>query len=123
MWQVLGIVFIAGCAGGLVNGLMSGQVVMPFYRKQCRTYFPGILGNVLLGGMGAIVFWGLYGPLANVNLVTLSETESTIPKLVLSLGDLLGSVVVGISGGRMLSSEAERRCLKNRMNEPAHTSQ
>jgi hypothetical protein len=32
--------------------------------------------------------------------------------VVFSIGDLLGSLVIGIGGGRILSGEAERRCLK-----------
>jgi hypothetical protein len=113
LWWVLVSVLAAGCVGGLVNGLLAGELVLPRYKKACRTYFPGIVGNVVLGGVGAVVFWGLYGPMAEIPLFGQRPPQlQQAATVALSLGDLLGSLVVGIGGGQLLTGEAERRCLK-----------
>ena len=104
-------VFSAGCLGGLVNSVLSGELQLPKLDSLAGVYKPGWVGNVLVGGVTALVFWGLYGPMASA--VVFGPTDATAAKEILRVSELFGALVSGIGGGRLLTSEVEKK-LANR---------
>lgn len=101
-------VFLAGCAGGFLNALISGELHLPRKDADAGVYRPGWVGNVIVGGFAAVIFWGIYGPLASATFV---GDDDTPLRIVLRVGEFFGSVVTGIGGGRLLTLEAEKRAL------------
>jgi len=116
LWILLIIVFVAGIVGGIVNALISDngfflpQTVQSGGAKIMR---PGFLGNALIGGVAACVSWGLYGPFAAFYLAggpTMS-TAGTSP-VGLTLSSLVGGILVGVGGARVLSNEVDKTLLR-----------
>lgn len=102
------LVLACGGLGGLVNALLAGDLHLP--HREENIYSPGWIGNVVVGAVAALVFWGLYGPMAKVAVV--GTTASNV-SVAFTIAELAGSVVTGIGGGRILSSEVEKRTLSN----------
>jgi hypothetical protein len=88
----------------------------------------GWIGNVFIGGVAGLLTWGLYGPFANVPLIKIdteavehgaaapnsqpSATGSSFdPKLppVFTIGALLGAVLTGAGGSRVISDLVEKK--------------
>ena len=99
------LVFSAGCIGGFANSLITGELKLPAHDTEARVFKPGWVGNVVVGGIASIVFWGLYGPLADANII--GQDEAT--DVTLTVSELLGSLLTGIGGGRLLTMEVDRR--------------
>jgi len=104
---VLAVVFSAGCFGGLVNTLIAGEFRLPRLDRRAKIWRPGWIGNVIVGGTAALVFWGLYGPVATIQLTGNSDAH-----LSLHVGELVGAILTGIGGGRLLTAEVDRRVLQ-----------
>jgi len=64
---------------------------------------PGFLGNVGIGAITALVLAGLYSPLALVQIG--AETGA----YQLTVGGLMGALLSGIGGARLLTNEVNRR--------------
>src|SRR6266496_5141771 len=99
-------IFIAafGAIGGIVNSAISGEFNYPRLDPAAKVWRPGWIGNVLVGAVAALVVWGVYGPLASYDLVTGTKIE-----LHLTVAQLLTSLVVGLSGGKILTLMAEKQ--------------
>ena len=110
VWGIVALVFGAGCVGGLVNSLVAGELQLPRLDKKTNVYRPGWVGSCLVGGIAAVTFWGLYGPLAEATLVGAGSIGASP---ALKVGELFGSLVTGLGGGRLLLSEVERRAATN----------
>src|SRR5204862_37776 len=104
MWEVIGIVCAAGCLGGFVNALLTGELRLPQVDNAARLFRPGWVGNVVIGGVAALVFWALYGPFAKTPILG----HSDVARVTLTLSELAGSVLTGIGGGRLLMAEVEK---------------
>lgn len=104
-YQVALIVFAAGALGGVVNALMSGNA---FFLPRSdggppkEVILPGLLATMLLGGIAAVVSWGLYGTASGVPL----DGQGT-----LTAAALAGALLVGFGGARSLTDEADKRLL------------
>jgi len=61
--MILVIVFIAGCCGGIVNSLITGGFAIPKLEPETNVWRPGWLGNIVIGGVAAVVFWAYMGHL------------------------------------------------------------
>jgi hypothetical protein len=119
MWLMLLYVFLVGAVGGVVNALMTDNgFILPKSEDvdgKTTVLRPGYLGNILIGAVGAVVSWGLYGPLSSFNIVGTSEalTANASPERVgLTLAALVGAVMVGVAGARWLTSEVDKNLLK-----------
>lgn len=118
MLLLLFIVFAAGVVGGALNAFISDNgFIVPQRLKvdDAEILRPGFLGNMLVGGVAAVVSWGLYGPLSAA-LVVGSSTSSTGGAAAdpgLSLGSLVGAVLVGVGGAKWLTNEVDKRLLKS----------
>jgi hypothetical protein len=107
IWIVALIVASCGALGGFVNALLAGDLHLP-HREDETLYSPGWIGNVVIGSVAALVFWGLYGPMAKVAVI---GSGSTSAQVTLTIAEVAGSIVTGIGGGRILSGEVEKKAL------------
>jgi hypothetical protein len=106
-WAILLIVAF-GMGGGFINAFLNDQGLtlptidrLPNGRKIWR---PGFGGNVLIGGVTAIILAGLYSPLGTVEIGT-----SHLPPVHLTIGSLAAALLSGIGGARLLTQEVDRR--------------
>jgi hypothetical protein len=111
---ILVVVFVAGALGGIINALMSDNgFVLPRSADTTdgRIVRPGFIGNILIGGVAAVVSWGLYGPFAAYPLI-----GGTVPAgaeaVMLSLSAFVGAVLVGVGGARWLTNEVDKTMLR-----------
>lgn len=108
VWEIAVLVCLSGAVGGFVNALLAGDLHLP-HRAEGNLYSPGWVGNVVVGSVAALVFWGLYGPMAKVAII--GGDASATAKAIFTVSEIAGSVVTGIGGGRILSSEVDKRAL------------
>ena len=108
-WLIVLAVFAAGCMGGLVNAVLAGELQLPKLDGQAGVYRPGWIGNVLVGGVTGLVFWGLYGPMSSA--VLLGGTDPAAAVAMLRVSELFGALLSGIGGSRLLTSEVDKRLL------------
>lgn len=113
IWILLGLIFLAGAIGGLINALLTDNG-FPFPRmekvERIRIFRPGALGNILIGAIAAVISWGLYGPFSNIPIAGATEPPSQHP--IITLSAFVGAILIGIGGARWLTDEADKRILK-----------
>jgi hypothetical protein len=97
-----------GMVGGFINTFLTDQGLtlpsldqLPNGQKLLR---PGFAGNVIVGGVTAIILAGLYSPLGAVEIGT-----RTAPNLHLTIGSLAAALLSGIGGARLLTQEVDKR--------------
>jgi len=126
------IVFVSGLAGGFFNALRTdngnpapttvplggaagaagaGQQQPPAGQQQPPPagWRPGLVLNSITGGLAAVLSWALYGPLAALNVLNLSEATQEYAMTLSAIG---GAFFVGFGGARWLSAEADKRILQ-----------
>ena len=106
IWLVALTIFLAGCAGGIVNAILTGELKLPHMDEEARVFRPGWIGNALAGGMAGAVSWGLYGPLTSYSLIGPNAESAVQPSL--AVAEAFGAVLVGFGGGRWLAAEVDR---------------
>jgi hypothetical protein len=114
---VIGVISVAGAVGGAINALLTDNAfIMPYRDKDNRNIIrPGMVGNIFIGIVAALVSWGLYGPWANtVWFVGKLITNGTLTPMAevnigVTISTLAGAVLVGIGGSRWLTSEVDKR--------------
>src|SRR2546429_682982 len=129
MWVFLAVIFLAGALGGLVNAFLTDNGFI-FARTEVLSgtmiFRPGFFGNAFIGGIAAVVSYGLYGAFATepvlsntpplapaTNATGPSAAEVKNPRTTsLVLSTFVGALLVGIGGARVLSSEVDKRLLK-----------
>lgn len=112
IWMIILSVFFAGCLGGITNAAIADELKLPHRDPEAQIYRPGWIGNILVGGVAALVLWGLYGPMANAILIGSIPTSSPAP--ILHVAEFFAGIVTGIGGGRVLSSEVDKRLLEGK---------
>ena len=113
VWLMLGVILLAGAAGGLLNAYFSDNgFVWPKVETvgSFTITRPGFLGSMLVGAIAAAVSWGLYGPFASMPIF--GTTAAGQSGGVLTVSALVGAVLVGIGGGRWLTDQADKSLLK-----------
>ena len=126
IWWILLAVLLAGFLGGAIGGQIAESTypaknrrqsvnVLFFKNRNCNTLFATRLGNIFFGGLSAVIFWGLYGPLTAYPVIGVPQEANAA---LLSVGDLVGSILVGTGGPTFLLAEARRRCCEG-WNAPA----
>jgi hypothetical protein len=114
MWKILFAVALAGAAGGALNTLVSGSgFTLPrfLHVDGATVVLPGFVGNLGIGAVAALLSFCLYGPLAGAAILRtrpVDEQDSGSAFIGLTLGALAGAILVGYSGGRWVTAEAER---------------
>lgn len=115
IWVILGLVFLAGATGGLINAMITDNgFFCPRVEqvKSIRVVRPGFVGNVFVGAVTAVISWGLYGPFAEANLL---ENH----KLSLTPSTFAGAILIGVAGAKWLTSEVDKRLLKAAVSQAA----
>jgi len=98
--------FVAGMVGGIANalvadrGLVLPSVVMIANQKVWR---PGFIGNMIVGGVAALIVGGLYGPLSAV------EMGRDAGVMHVTFATIAGALVTGVGGARVISQEVDKR--------------
>ena len=92
--SVIGLVAAAGAVGGLGHGLVAGEFAFPRIDAKRSVWKPGVVGDVLVGTLAAVVVWTVYGAAATFDLN--KSVSLDLP------------LIVGISGAKVLAKLAER---------------
>src|SRR5215472_13364154 len=84
----------------------NGFIVPEFEKIQNneRIWRPGILGNLFVGAVAALVSWALYGPAAGLSVGNFNAD--------LTWAGFAAAVLVAIGGARWLSAEVDKSLLK-----------
>lgn len=109
VWADLLLLGCAGVVGGLLNACFAHEGFVLWRMESLpgnrRVWRPGFLGNMLVGGVTAVVMATLYSPLGAIP-IGMAHTTATYP---LTLGGLAGALLAGIGGARLLTREVDRR--------------
>lgn len=114
LWKYMAIIFVFGAIGGVVNALLSDNgFLLPRKEKQNNTRIirPGFLVNIFIGGIAALVSWGLYGPFAEVFIIG-GTIDPKVAETGLRLSSVIGALLVGIGGARWLTNEVDKKLLR-----------
>src|SRR5258707_14770560 len=90
-WAIVATIFAAGCLGGMTNAAIAGELGLPHKDAEAKVFRPGWIGNVLVGGVAALVFWGLYGPMASAVIIVRQRAQA-LPA-VLHVSELFAAVL------------------------------
>jgi hypothetical protein len=102
------LITTAGAAGGRANSIQTGERnILPRHEEDLKVRRTGWIGNIIVGATASLVVWAVYSPLANFDL-----NNGDLSKTVLPLFQLGSSVIVGISGGKIMMSMAQQKADK-----------
>ena len=85
------LVLACGGIGGLVDAVLAGDLHLP--HREDDFYSPGWIGDMVIGGVAALLFWALYRPTAN--FATIGTTRAEVP-VAFTIAQLVCFVVIGI---------------------------
>lgn len=102
------LVGLFGALGGLVKCFLADGFKKPSTDADGTVWRPGWYAHIIVGAVAALVVWGLYGPLAAFDVLNPDVTRPPSFKL----GELVGAITVGLAGGQILSSMAEKSAEK-----------
>lgn len=108
---ILILVAVLGLVGGLVRGFIDSEgLVLPEVKQTDvgRVLRLGFVGSAVVGAVAAALSFAMYGPLANVSLIT-GQAGITYG---ISLSAAAGLVLVGFSGAYWLNSEAKKKLMQ-----------
>ena len=114
LWKYMAIIFAFGAVGGVVNALLTDNgFILPKKEQQGDTKIirPGFLMNIFIGGIAALVSWGLYGPFAAIFIIG-GTIDPNIGTTGLSLTSVVGGLLVGVGGARWLTNEVDKKLLR-----------
>jgi hypothetical protein len=114
LWKYMAIIFVFGAVGGIVNALLSDNgFILPRKEEQNNTRIirPGFLVNTFIGGIAALVSWGLYGPFSEVFIIG-GTIGPSVGSTGLSLSSVIGGLLVGVGGARWLTNEVDKKLLR-----------
>jgi hypothetical protein len=116
LWAVIGLVALAGALGGVGNALSTdNSFALPKPVKDGDTtvaWQAGIIGNIVVSVIAAIVSWGLYGPAATILLVGAAPAGSTPTPVNLTVATWVTGILIGYGGARWLTNEVDKKILK-----------
>ncbi|HXJ85280.1 MAG TPA: hypothetical protein VMS18_00545 [Candidatus Binatia bacterium] len=106
-WWCASLISIFGGFGGVVNALLSDNgFALP--RRESGVWCPGAISNVLIGAFAAFASWAFYGSGAGIELG--DKSLRTVISLKFSV--LAGAFLVGVAGAKWITSEVDKRLLK-----------
>ncbi len=111
IWMIFAAVCLAGAIGGAVNALMTDNgFILPQYEDAdgVKIWRPGVIGNILIGSVAALISWGLYGPFGDFILLPKPTAEQ--PEI--KVAAFVGAILVGVAGAKWLSNEVDKKLLK-----------
>jgi len=102
-YLVLLCLLAAGFLGGVLNALFENEGFIKWKTESLndgrRIFRPGFLGNIIVGGIAAVVMAALYGPLG------IAQISGTFQ---LDLRTFVGGILSGIGGAKLLTQQANR---------------
>jgi len=101
-------ILLFGCLGGIVNSLLGGGFELPKKDSEANIWKPGWIGNVVVGGVAALAFWAFYGPLTQMALIGSGPQDA---KAVLTVGEVMTSLLAGTGGGKILNDMIDKRIM------------
>lgn len=93
----------AGAVGGFAKCFLAGGFKKPKSTKD--VWEPGWLAHIVSGSLAALVIWGMYGPVTNLELYN-PGAAALMPTL--KVGDVMAAFTMGLAGGQILSSFAQK---------------
>ena len=109
-WESAIFALIAGALGGVINALMTDNgFIFPQTTPAAgggTIWRPGVIGNVVIGAIAALISWGLYGSGAGVSILSDAKVD-------LTWAGFAAALLVGVGGSRWLTSEVDKSLLKN----------
>lgn len=106
-WWCASLISIFGGLGGVVNALLSDNgFALP--RKESGVWCPGAISNILIGAFAAFSSWSFYGSGAAIELAD----KSLRSVISLRFSALAGAFLVGVAGAKWITSEVDKRLLK-----------
>ena len=112
--RIFMILILAGGVGGVVNALMTDNgFILPKWEDANgnKIWRPGMVGNVIIGAVAAIISWGLYGPFADY--IFIGDPNPNAAKPNLTVAAVVGAILIGVGGARWLSNEVDKKLLKS----------
>lgn len=109
-WKIAGLITLAGLVGGLINALLSDTgIFLPGEQIVAGRHVlkPGFIGNLLIGAAAAFISWGLYGPFSDYVIIP----PGPVTDLNLDVATLVGAIVAGSGGSRLITSALDKRVL------------
>jgi len=114
VWEMVGVIAGAGAVGGIVNAVLNsgnGYSIQLPRAGSNEVLQLGILGNLLLGAVAALVTWGLYGPLKDS--VLLGSVPAGQLAADLTVTAVIGAILAGAGGARVISNELDKKMLRS----------
>jgi hypothetical protein len=118
IWIMCLVILGAGAVGGIGNAMITDNgFPLPQWKQVdgAKILRPGVLGNVLLGALGALVSWGLLSSVSTLIIFSGNQAMSAD----LTVGTLIGAIIAGLGGARVLTSEVDKNLLKAAASEAA----
>jgi hypothetical protein len=98
-WCCASLVSVFGALGGVVNAALSDNgLALPHTDKESGVWCPGAILNVVVGAFAAFASWSL--------------DESLRTVIGFNFSVLAGAFVIGVGGAKWISSEVDKRLLK-----------
>jgi hypothetical protein len=97
---------VFGIGGGILNALIvdKGLKMPRFDTADGETLWrPGFIGNLIIGGAGAVIIGGLYGPLGAADI------GGQLSTMHFTLANAAASVLTGAGGARVITQEVDKR--------------
>ena len=108
-WCCASLVSVFGAFGGVVNAALSDTgLALPHRDKESGVWCPGAMLNIVVGAFAAFASWSLYGSGAGINL----GAESLRTVIGFNFSVLAGAFLIGVGGAKWISSEVDKRLLK-----------
>ena len=104
VWEIIGLVAVLGVIGGLTNCLITGGFTYPSQDPERKVWRPGWIANIVVGAVAAVVVWCFYGPASSYDLVKGGVIDFHLP-----VAQIASSILVGISGAKILTTMAQRQ--------------
>ena len=104
VWEIIGLVAVLGMAGWLTNCFLAGGFTSPQSDTKGKVWKPGWIANIVIGGIAAVVVWCFYGPASSYDLVKDGVIDFHLP-----VAQIASSILVGISGAKILTTMAQRQ--------------
>ena len=114
LWKYMVIIFAFGAVGGVVNALLTDNGFILTKKEQqdnTKIIRPGFLVNIFIGGIAALVSWGLYGPFAAVFIIG-GTNDPNLGSTGLSMSSVVGGLLIGVGGARWLTNEVDKKLLR-----------
>lgn len=109
----IGIVTLSGAAGGIINALVSDKGFMMPSEETAEgvcVIRPGFAGNIFLGAVCALIFWGLYGTFCSAAAGLIS---ADIP---ITISTITYAILLGLGGARWLTNKVNKKLLSTAAN-------